>query len=426
MKRSGSAPIVVLLGVALLFELPELLSPSLVNAAMQMLIAALFATAFNLLCGQAGMLSFGHAAYFGIGAFGTAHAMAALGGAGLLPTPLLPLAGAAVGLLTGLVAGWFATKRSGVYFSMITLALAELLHGLGSQLKNLFGGEGGVSVMRQAGFGIGFDKSTHLYYLVLVWVLLSIALMYLYTLTPAGRLSFGLRENAMRLKFLGYDVHRQRVLAFAASAMFSGIAGSLQVINNESASSVLFELRLSAEVVLNAFIGGVAVFLGPALGAAVMTFFGYALSDLTRSWLLYQGILFVMVMMVFPSGLAGLLQAVSALRCHGSRGLALFALAISAAALLSAATVFSIELVQRIASQDYQSLRVAGAPWPAVALFGRSWWPESLWTWCVPALLAAAGLQLVQLARGRWRRLDEASLERTASATSIAASARPP
>lgn len=405
MKHIKLFHVLTFVGLGLLVALPSLLSQSLVNAAIQMLIAALFATAFNLLCGKAGMLSFGHAAYFGIGAFGTAHAMAALQGTGLLPTPLMPLAGAFVGLMAGIVAGWFATKRSGVYFSMITLAIAELLHGLGSQLRGLLGGESGISVMRRPSMGIDFGSPSQVYYLVLGWVMFSMALMFLYTLTPSGRLSLGLRENAMRLRFLGYDVHHQRVLVFAISAMFCGIAGSLQVINNESVSTVLFELRISAETVLNAFIGGVSVLFGPALGAAVMTLFAYALSDLTHSWLLYQGILFVLVMMVFPSGLAGLLQTVFALRRRGRAGLIMLTLSFTSALLLTAATVFTIELAQRLASPEYQLSLLPGIESPAVPLFGRGWWPGSPLTWFVPLLLIAGGLLVLRLASARWRKL---------------------
>ena len=130
-----------------------------------MLIAALFACAFNLLAGQGGMLSFGHAAYFGVGTFATIHAMNALGGAGLLPTPLMPLAGGVAGLLFGLVAGWFATMRAGVYFSMITLALAELLHALAPHLKGVFGGEAGLSAMRMPAWGFTFGSDVEVYFL---------------------------------------------------------------------------------------------------------------------------------------------------------------------------------------------------------------------------------------------------------------------
>ena len=221
------------------------------------------------------------------------------------------------------------------------------------------------------------------------------------------RLTFALRENGHRLQFLGYNVHRLRVLVFALSAMFSGIAGGLQALNLESANYVLFDMHYSAEVVLNTYIGGVNVFLGPVLGAALMTFFGNAASDLTQSWLLYQGLLFVLVMMFMPSGLAGLVLAWSAqIRRNG--WLAVIPAAVTAlltAALVSLAVVFAIETLQRVFSQDYQALLIAGQPWPAISLFGRDWLPGSPLTWAMPLLLGLAGLLMLKLARRQWLRL---------------------
>jgi branched-chain amino acid transport system permease protein len=394
-------------GLLMLLVLPLLLPQSLANASIQMLIAALFALAFNLLCGQGGMLSFGHAAYFGAGAFGTVHAMGALGGMGLLPTPLLPLAGAVMGLACGGVAGWFATKRTGVYFAMITLALAELLHSLAPHLQGVFGGEAGVSAMRMPSMGLTFGTTTQVYYLVLIWVLVSAALLYFYTQTPVGRLTVGLRENTNRLRFLGYDVHRVSVVAFAVSAMFSGIAGGLQVLNNEAANYVLFDAQLSAAVVLNSYIGGVKVFLGPAFGAALMTFFSYTVSDLTRSWLLYQGIVFVLVMMFAPSGLAGIFRwwNVSRRTQGAAAMLPTMALSVVAFALLAAGTVFTVELLQRLFSQDYRalaSLNAAATGWPPVALLGREWMPASLITWAIPVVMFGSGTLAARSARARW------------------------
>lgn len=398
--------------VLLLAALPHLLSQGLLNAAIQMLIAALFACAYNLLCGQAGMLSFGHAAYFGVGAFATVHAMKALGGAGMVPTPLLPLAGAAAGLAVGAAAGWFATKRSGTYFAMITLAIAELLHSLAPHLKGWFGGEAGVSAMRMPAFGISFGSTTHVYYLTMAWVLACLAALYLYTRTPLGRLTQGLRENSHRLAFLGYDVHRVSVLVFSLSAMFSGIAGGLQVINNEAANYVLFDMQLSAAPVLHAFIGGVKVFLGPAIGAAMMTFFGHAVSDLTQSWLLYQGILFVLVMMFMPNGLAGLWLGCAAWRERVGTLRAMPALlaAISAGLLLAAGTVFAVELLQRLFAQDYRALARAAVtqPWPSVHLFGRDWLPGAIETWLVPVALFLAASLLAVIARRMVRTISYA------------------
>jgi branched-chain amino acid transport system permease protein len=403
--------------VLVLGALPVLLPQGLLNAAIQMLIAALFASAYNLLCGQGGMLSFGHAAYFGVGAFATVHAMNAVGGAGLLPTPLLPLAGGACGLAFGAFAGWFATKRSGTYFAMITLAIAELVHSLASHLPGLFGGEAGVSAMRMPAWGVDFGSTSHVYYLTLAWVLLSLALLYGYTRTPLGRLTYGLRENSHRLRFLGYNVHGVGIMVFAISAMFSGIAGGLQVVSNEAANYVVFDASLSAAVVLNTYIGGVKVFLGPAFGAALMTFFGYAVSDLTQSWLLYQGILFVLVMMYMPSGLTGLFGATSRLRQrYGMVCLApLAVLAVGAALLISAGGAFAIEMLQRVFSQDYRAMAAMhpGAALPPVPLFGRNWAPTSATTWFVPLVLLLVGSAFAWLGRQRFDALD-VTLERTA------------
>jgi len=390
-------------GVALLAALPALLSAGLLIASIQVLVAALFASAYGMLSGRAGMLSFGHAAYFGIGAFATVHAMNAFGGSGLLPTPLMPLAGAAAGLAVGIVAGWFATQRSGTSFAMITLAIAELLHALAPQLKGLFGGESGIATMRAPAWGLAFGSTTQVYYLTLAWVLLSIGLLHFHSRTPAGRLMLALRENGPRLRFLGYDVHGLGVSAFAISAMFSGVAGSLQALSNEAANYAVFDAGVSAGVVLNSYIGGVGSFLGPALGAAAMTFFGYAVSDATQSWLLYQGVLFVLVMMFAPAGLAGLVdRAMGLARRRGWRVAAsTAALAVGATVLLAAGGVFVVEMLQRLCSQDYRALAQAAAALPAIPLLGRAWPPAALSTWLLPAALVAGGALLAVAARRR-------------------------
>ncbi|WP_372658005.1 branched-chain amino acid ABC transporter permease [Hydrogenophaga sp.] len=414
------------LGLITLLGLPWLLSMGLLNAAIQMLIAALFASAYNVVCGQAGMLSFGHAAYFGVGAFATVHAMNALGGAGLVPTPLLPLAGALGGLLVGGAAGWFSTQRTGTYFAMITLAIAELLHSIAPHLKSVFGGEAGVSSMRMPSLGLGFGSTTEVYYLTLIWVLASLLLLYLYTRTPLGRLAMGLRENRHRLAFLGYDVHKLSVLVFALSAMFSGIAGGLQVVSNEAANYVLFESTLSAAAVLNTYIGGVGTFLGPALGAALMTFFGYAVSDLTQSWLLYQGILFVVVMMFMPQGLAGLIRGAVLLwrRVGPWRVLPVLLGFFSATMLLASGTAFLVEMLRRLFSRDYRAMLSAdpAVPWPPIPLYGVEWAPAAFLTWAIPLVLLVVGGVLVYFTR---RQLQAVQDERPVGGATASTSALP-
>jgi branched-chain amino acid transport system permease protein len=249
------------------------------------------------------------------------------------------------------------------------------------------------------------------YYLTLAWVLASIALLYFYTLTPVGRLGLGLRENSHRLGFLGYDVHKLSVLVFAISSMFSGIAGGLQVINNEAANYVLLDASLSAAVVLNTYIGGVKVFLGPALGASLMTFFGYAVSDLTQSWLLYQGVLFVVVMLFMPEGLAGLAGKFSSL--HRRFGMAsllpVVVLATGAALLITAAGAFLVEILQRLFSQDYRALASANpsGSWPQILLYGVRWVPGAATTWLVPLALAIGGGSLAFAVQRRLQTLEE-------------------
>lgn len=396
--------ILIILMLVFLLALPALMSTSLVNAAIQMLIAALFASAFNVLAGQGGMLSFGHSAYFGIGTFATIHAMNALGGEGLLPAPLLPLFGGLAGCVLGIVAGWFSTQRSGVYFSMITLALAELLHALAPHLKGIFGGESGVSAMRMPAWGFTFGSSVEVYYLTLAWVLASLALLYFFTRTPLGRLCLGLRENSHRLPFLGYNVHALRLSVFMISAIFSGVAGGLLALSNEAANYVIFDVNLSAQVVLNAYIGGVGAFFGPALGAAIMTFFGYAVSDLTRTWLLYQGVIFVLVMMFMPAGLFSIASWWVAQRDRYAPAVLIRILATWIVGCLLAASGFVIivELSAHILAQDYQSLLVAGAAWPAVVLFGVQWQPGALLTWVLPAILLIVGIAVVLIGNKQW------------------------
>ncbi|MYN12718.1 branched-chain amino acid ABC transporter permease [Pusillimonas sp. TS35] len=401
--------IILLILSGLLLALPFYLSASLVNAAIQMLIAALFATAFNVLAGQGGMLSFGHSAYFAIGTFATIHAMNALEGTGLLPTPFMPLMGALAGCGLGLVAGWSSTQRSGVYFSMITLALAELLHTLAPHLKGVFGGEGGVSAMRMPAWGLTFGTSVEVYYLTLAWVALGIALLYYFTRTPLGRLCLGLRENSHRLKFLGYNVHKLRTLVFTISATFSGLAGALLAMNNEAANYVLFDMNLSAQVVLNAYIGGIGAFFGPGLGAAVMTFFGYAVSDMTRTWLLYQGVIFVLVMMFMPAGLfsVGKWWGDNRRRFSTARLASVLSGWVIGCIVAAAGFVFLVEFLALILALDYQSKLAPGAAWPGVMLFDHQWLPGAFMTWLVPIVLMVVGIAIILYVNRAWRLLCE-------------------
>lgn len=419
------------LGAALLLlALPPFLDVGLQNVLAKVLIAALFASAFNLLAGEAGLLSFGHAAFFGIGSVATLHLMLAIGRQAFSwPTPLLPLAGGLAGLAVGAFVGFFATKRSGVYFALVTVAVAELLYTLAPHWEVVFGGEAGLSSMRMPWAGISFGEAIHVYYLTIAWTVLCILALWAYTRTAFGRLTVALRENEHRVRFLGYDTHKTKVIVFSISAAFSGVAGGLLAVANESANYTLFAGTVSSQVVLHAFIGGSTLFLGPALGAAVLTLFGFFVSDWTRSWLIYQGVLFMIVMLYAPTGVAGVVE------WHVQRRFELpwrrlapgYLLGSASAVLMAVALVFAVESVHHLFSDAYQAARrAAGGSFPAYPLFGWSWSPASLSTWILPTLAGAFGWRLMALARRRIAAVLEAGQASGAAAAPIGQHASAP
>jgi branched-chain amino acid transport system permease protein len=393
----------LLAALGLLVILPLFLSPNLLNAAIKMMIAALFALAFALAMGQAGMLSFGHSAYYGLGAFAALHLMRAvehkLFG---FPTPMIPLAGALIGFLFGLVFGWFATQRTGVYFSMVTLALAELLFTLAPTWNALFGGESGISTLRGPSWGINFGSDADVYYLTLAWFVVSAWCMWAFTKTPVGRLALALRDNEQRVRFLGFNTHVARTLIFAISCLFTGVAGALLAIANEAANYTIFSAQASANVVLQTFIGGAGTFFGPALGAMIMTFFARITSDLTRSWLLYQGLIFVIVMLFAPQGLGGLVDLhARKVRANGWKHLvAPYLLCLVVGLLLVSGLVFVVESIHVVLTDAYLAKRAAAkGEWVPYELFGQTFEPFSPVTWAIPIMLVAIGSALLPMAR---------------------------
>ncbi|CAN5267499.1 hypothetical protein BH10PSE6_BH10PSE6_12740 [soil metagenome] len=395
--------VLMLAALGVLTILPLFLTPNLLNAAIKMMIAALFALAFTLAMGQAGMLSFGHAAYYGLGAFAALHLMRAvehkLFG---FPTPLIPLAGALAGFAFGLAFGWFATQRTGVYFSMVTLALAELLLTLAPTWNGVFGGESGISTMRGPSWGVSFGDDAHVYYLTLGWFVVSAWCMWAFTRTPMGRLALALRDNEQRVRFLGFNAHVARTLIFAISCLFTGVAGALLAIANEATNYTIFSAQASANVVLQTFIGGAGTFFGPALGAVIMTFFARVTSDLTRSWLLYQGLIFVLVMLFAPQGLGGLaaLHAREVKAGGWKHLIAPYLLCLAVGLLLIAGLVFVVESIHVVLTDAYLAKRrAAKGEWVPYDLFGQTFGPTSAVTWAIPIVLLAIGGGLLPLAR---------------------------
>lgn len=398
---SKSTFILIAALLAVLIALPPFLGTSWQNASNTMLIASLYALAFNLLAGQAGLLSFGHAAYFGVGSFAALHLMMATENGFPLPTPLLPIAGAIAGLLIGLVAGWFSTMRSGVYFALVTLAIAEMFHSLAPHVKDLFGGESGISGMRMPWSGVMFGSVLEVYYVTLAWVVLCTLLLWAYTRTPFGELTLALRDNEQRVRFMGYNAHISKTVIFAVSAMFSGVAGALQAVSNETANYAVFSSHVSSQVVLYTYVGGAMLFFGPVFGAVAFSLFAFLLSDLTRSWLFYQGLIFVLVMLYAPTGIAGVIanhlrqrHTLNWRRLSGPYLVGTFG-----GLLVACGVVFLTETVSILFGLDYANMRrLADGALPDFTLFGLSWPPLSPLTWALPTGLLGIGLLLIRRA----------------------------
>jgi branched-chain amino acid transport system permease protein len=359
--------------------------------------AIIFALSYNMLLGQTGLLSFGHAVYYGLGGFITAHVLNLIGANKLpVPLPLLPLAGGLAGLVFAIIFGWVSTKRAGTAFAMISLGIGELVAACSLILRGFFGGEGGISTNRTATlplFGFNFGPQIQVYYLIAAWCLLCVGAMYAFTRTPLGRMCNAVRENPERSEFVGYSTQMVRFIAFCTAGFFAGVAGGLAAIHYEIVTSSVVGAAPSGFVLLMAYIGGVAFFIGPILGAILMTALQISLSDYTGAWLLYLGIMFVLVVMYAPGGLAGLLLMHRPLVAAGTwpRVLRAYALAALPVLALLAGLVALIETSHH--------LLVKASEGPAMQLFGIAFSAKSPLAWAaivVLLVLGALGLRWVK------------------------------
>jgi branched-chain amino acid transport system permease protein len=301
-----------LAATVLLLVLPQVARTGTAIAVMnQMGIAIVFALSYNMLLGQGGMLSFGHAVYFGLGGFVAAHVLNLAGrGALWIPVPVLPLVGGLGGLAFAGLFGSFSTRRAGTVFAMISLGVAELMAASSLIFDRFFGGEEGITTNRSKApllLGMPFTRDRQVYYLIAFWLVVSTVAMYAFSRTPVGRMANAVRDNPERAEFVGYSQNRVRFVSFCAAGFFAGIAGGLFAVNYEILTAENMGLNASGAVLLMTYIGGIGSFVGPIIGAVVFTFLQSMLSDYTGMWLLYLGILFLATVLFVPMGLAGLL-----------------------------------------------------------------------------------------------------------------------
>ena len=268
---------------------------------------------YNILLGQGGMLSFGHAVYAGLGSFLAVHAMnLAAKGTFYIPLPLIPLVGGLSGLFFAVLFGYVTTKKAGTTFAMITLGIGELVASMALMFPEFFGGEGGITTDRvygQSFFGITFGPAIQVYYLIAVYCFICTAAMFAFTGTPLGRILNAVRDNPERVEFIGYNTQRVRYFAFIIAGFFAGIGGGLATINFEIVTGAdSLNVVRSGGYLLFTFLGGATFFFGPIIGAVLLVLASVLLSELSKAWLLYLGLVFLFMVMYAPGGVASLIM----------------------------------------------------------------------------------------------------------------------
>lgn len=377
----------------ILLILPSLFSSVLgISILNQMTIWIIFALSYNMMLGQGGMLSFGHAVYFGLGGFMSVHALNLIADKILVfSVTLIPLVGALFGLLAAVFIGSFSTRKAGTVFAMISLGIGELIVASSLIFADFFGGEAGVSGDRTYGppfFGVEFLQDTEVYYLGAFWLFVATLLMYLFTQTPAGRMANAVRDNPERAEFIGYSARRVRYITFCVAGMFAGLAGGLFAINYEFITEENLNALTSGRVLLMAYIGGLGFFIGPIVGAVILTLMNSLLSNYSEMWMLYLGILFLLTVMFLPKGFAGFIMMHHAVWTNGRLGSLVIPYLITAIP----ATIFFIAFVGMIELSHADKL---------IRFFGMDLTNDSAFSWSLLLVLAALGAVGVKLTHSR-------------------------
>jgi branched-chain amino acid transport system permease protein len=332
----------------------------------QVAIMTVFALSFNMLLGQTGLLSFGHAVYYGLGAMITMHALIAVNAHVVsIPVTLLPLVGGLGGLLFGVLLGYVTTRRAGTTFAMISLGIGEMVAASSLMFPAFSGGEGGLSSNRVTGkglFGITYGPQIQIYYLIAIWGFACVVAMYALAQTPLGRIANAVRDNPERAEFVGYNPQVVRFLMVVLAGFFAGVAGGLTALNYEIVTSESLHAYTSGLVIMMAFVGGVGYFFGPILGALLITVLQMAVSGVTAAWLFYFGLLFLVVVLYAPGGVASVVVEHRRLWQAGVLGrlAPAYLLAALPVLLVGAGVVAVVEMVYRLMKEDSARLRVLG------------------------------------------------------------------
>jgi branched-chain amino acid transport system permease protein len=385
----------------LLLAAPKVFTSSLsVTMLSQMGIAIIACLSYNMLLGQGGMLSFGHAVYSGLGSYMAIHALNLVSqGTLALPVSLVPLVGGFAGLGFAVLLGYVTTRKAGTPFAMITLGVAELVFAMSLMFSEFFGGEAGVSGNRVTGvgfFGINFGPPGQVYYLIAAYTFVCVALMFAFTRTPLGRMLNAVRDNPERVEFIGYSTQRVRYLAFIIAGFFAGIAGGLGSLLFEIVTAEVVGAHRSGAYLLFTFLGGATFFFGPIIGGVLMILAAVLLSEITKAWLLYLGLIFLFMVMYAPGGMASLIMMNLRLAAFGflrKIWVSYVGLAVTALALLLGAAVM-IEMVYH--------LQLNAAMGSTLKFIGITFDAHSLDHWFGSVFVMLTGLGLFELCRRQY------------------------
>ncbi|MGU3497057.1 branched-chain amino acid ABC transporter permease [Xanthobacteraceae bacterium A53D] len=296
---SPTVKILSAVAIAVLLAAPLAIYPVFL---MKVMCFALFACAFNLMLGYTGLLSFGHAMFFGGSGYITAHTIKVMG----FSPELGILAGVLFSVVLGFATGLLAIRRQGIYFAMVTLALAQMFFFFCLQAKFTGGEDGLQAVPRRPLFGvIDITRDINLYYVILVVFLASFLLIFRIIHSPFGQVLKAIRENEPRAISLGYRVNQYKLIAFVLSASLAGLAGSAKVLVFQLASLTDVAWQMSGEAVLMTLVGGMGTILGPVVGAAIIVTMQNYLAGFGEWVLVIQGVIFVAVVSVFRRGFVG-------------------------------------------------------------------------------------------------------------------------
>ncbi len=363
----------------------------------QMGIAIIACLSYNMLLGQGGMLSFGHAVYTGLGSFMAIHALNNIGSAGWpLPVSMVPVVGGLAGIGFAVLFGYVTTRKSGTTFAMITLGLGELVFALSLMIPEFFGGEGGVSgnrVVGKAVAGITFGPPIQVYYLIAAYTFVAVAAIFAFTRTPLGRMLNAVRDNPERVEFTGYNTRVVRYIAFIIAGFFAGISGGLAALNFEIVTAEVVGAARSGAYLLFTFLGGATFFFGPIIGAVLMVLAFVLLSEFTKAWLLYLGLIFLFMVMYAPGGIASLIMMNLRVAAFGRLRqfwVSYLALAVTALVLLTGAAAM-IEMVYHL-----QLNSTLGSQLP---FMGMTLDAASLNSWFGAGFVLLTGLGLFEVTR---------------------------